>query len=1161
MAILEGDIKLMQSQRMTDNTDGGGRITGNEIVDGVSNAIFDDVSDLDRTTGNVALRKVFPTVITGDTDTYLGSNMIIAEQPQDPNVFVTMFTTNDHDDLRADARDSIERYVVQSSAADWDLLGNHYTNQQIVIGVQRLDRDLPAVGDVYVLENDLEENQYVKVTQIEAAQVTYAAFVNGVYTEFERMRLDMEISSPLLKDFPGGDPYLIGTLMPAGSTREASEVFRTEVADASRYWGIQNTSAIGNLNDLEITVDDIYTALVPSAQSETPIVDAALYPTRPVIQQTMASGTVTDTFKLSYLGSTTVRGYLLRAAVRGTTTISIDGSVFVDQSDGTLTRTSGSSPFNTLEIEYESGLITGTRVSGSGSGVLTGTVTYESGVGFGGKRVADFTEITLNNRGYNYTETWPNEKPKPGTMNISYMVLGQWYTLEDDGSGQITGSGSGSINFTTGTVAITLEALPDVDSDIIWAYVVNLADETTERSGTVAKSTSITTTIEEGSEPGTIVVTYTSGATQYTLTDVAVVGELAGDGTGTVDYANGKVEFQPDLLPDDATNVDVVYDYAANNTYNDPSPSISNNVYTVTIPNAPLRPGSVTMSFLYSYDWYSYQQVTRERTLRDDGVGGFIGTIGTIDYATGIVNITILNDYVRITRYWWGYNWNTDTYERTSYQRNYAKNEQVDGSILIKYKPASASDAGSSVTLPIDNVTLQLVETREQIIPLSMRMVMAGKTYYDRDGIVYTDFDSATGAGTQVGTIDYTSAEVRLDAWEKGIAPNAAITALATTTAELAVSEIAFRTPAAPIRPQSMQITITDVNGNILTDAVGLDGTYDGSQNIQGTTNVNTGVSRIFFNDGAAAVECFAETGRYNAIVITSLPLNEELIGLNPVRLPSDGRVPIYRAGDVVVVHNTQYTQFANPAQPSETLNTRVRLAYYRVEDVNGLEVSTDQYSVDPDTGVFTLDAGLDLLGYVEPISAVHRVEDMNLVSGVDISGRLTLTSPLSHEFPALTSYVSTALIINDMQARYTNLFDQETWTEVWSDTIIGGEPAAEYNEAVYPIEVTNAGTLQQRWALVFTGSTSFNIIGETVGLIGTGTTGADISPLNPNNAVPYFTLQAAGWGAGWGAGNVLRFNTIGAAYPVWIARTVMQSDPTVQSDTFRVQIRGNVNA
>ncbi|WP_254203936.1 hypothetical protein [Aeromonas sp. FDAARGOS 1402] len=42
---------------MTDTTDGGGRITGHEIVSGEHNGLFQDISDLDRTYGVVSMRK------------------------------------------------------------------------------------------------------------------------------------------------------------------------------------------------------------------------------------------------------------------------------------------------------------------------------------------------------------------------------------------------------------------------------------------------------------------------------------------------------------------------------------------------------------------------------------------------------------------------------------------------------------------------------------------------------------------------------------------------------------------------------------------------------------------------------------------------------------------------------------------------------------------------------------------------------------------------------------------------------------------------------------------------------------------------------------------------------------------------------------------------
>jgi len=69
MPILNGDIKLVASQVMNDVAEGGGAPTSIVITDGASNAIFPDISELDRAGGRVNLRKLHVTVQTDDTDT------------------------------------------------------------------------------------------------------------------------------------------------------------------------------------------------------------------------------------------------------------------------------------------------------------------------------------------------------------------------------------------------------------------------------------------------------------------------------------------------------------------------------------------------------------------------------------------------------------------------------------------------------------------------------------------------------------------------------------------------------------------------------------------------------------------------------------------------------------------------------------------------------------------------------------------------------------------------------------------------------------------------------------------------------------------------------------------------------------------------------------
>lgn len=60
MPIETKDLVIYESERLTDNDDGGGKYNGKVIVDGRSNNSFDDISELDRTMGSVSLRKIFP---------------------------------------------------------------------------------------------------------------------------------------------------------------------------------------------------------------------------------------------------------------------------------------------------------------------------------------------------------------------------------------------------------------------------------------------------------------------------------------------------------------------------------------------------------------------------------------------------------------------------------------------------------------------------------------------------------------------------------------------------------------------------------------------------------------------------------------------------------------------------------------------------------------------------------------------------------------------------------------------------------------------------------------------------------------------------------------------------------------------------------------------
>jgi hypothetical protein len=89
--------------------------------------------------------------------------------------------------------------------------------------------------------------------------------------------------------------------------------------------------------------------------------------------------------------------------------------------------------------------------------------------------VAGHTESTLisiGNRGYNYVKNL-SPAPAPGSVSVDYMALGKWYRLVDNGAGGLTGDdgvGYRDGQLRDGSLVVTLGALPDVNTEILYAW-------------------------------------------------------------------------------------------------------------------------------------------------------------------------------------------------------------------------------------------------------------------------------------------------------------------------------------------------------------------------------------------------------------------------------------------------------------------------------------------------------------------------------------------------------------------------------------------------------------------------------------------------------------------------------------------------------------------
>lgn len=1177
MSIKVEDVKLLESERMTDTNDGGGRMTGTEIVSGQLNNMFSNISRLDRTYGDVSLRKAYMAVQSQDTDTYLGAHAIITDPPSDPKIAVTMFSTGSVSDERADAQDRIESYVTVGPLSPYYLFGNQPKGAKAISLLGRVESPLPEVGDVLDLsvENGaiVTAEQYVRIQDV-ASEIRTFTDDQG---DFTRKVVTLTITAALRQTYLGAEASRYTSVVPPTRVR------LTTVADASTYYGVSRLNLVAAANALEVTVDSITAQLVPATTRETAVAGASpglalSYIAAGVAQPLQAGG---------------APRYQYRGVLPGSVSASVPAGNAIDAAGNLVV---GSSTVGT--VDYESGRFDGTTVFG-GSYVPAATASSAT------HTLA--VDVTLANQGTVYVVTLPSI-PAPGTLSVAFRYLGKWYTLRDtaaDGSmqGSSSAEGGGTIDYLSGAVTLTLGAVPDVGSKIVYAW----GDPTSYamHAGDLTVDTPTVTFLLSGFpvKPGSLALSWESNGVAKSAT-VNAAGTISGDATGTVVYLNGLVILRPSAsaFPDSSAKLVATY-VQADGQKGNVTGAYGGGVITFDFPESvvPLKPGMVSGKIagfagtggadLYFKDdgagniVTAYELAPKTEGLKQADVTGQQPIItvnaGTIDYASGHVVIqpgTVASNGFAMTGVYTG----LTVIVKGGWQATQLTSTFV-AAPIIQYQAQRASAGETSTDESIDFPGVKMVLTRtvvDPVLPGSVWFTWGGKTYIDRQGKILRDMDPSNGSAVEAGTIDYTTGSVVLNNYGSTTGGAVSLKALVTQYGTMPVSYAAFRTPGSPLRPSTfaLQAIRTDT-GEVISATSNSNGDIIGTW-IGGKVDNDIGFAQVQFGSYVSAAGNENEpwydpanvvgsnvwkpilvdptTIKFNCVVQTTLPLSADVLGIDPVRLPLTGRVPIFRDGDVIVVHERKAVSWPVSVSAGQAVTLPgAPFGQLDLTDASGNEVSTQYYTVDMDTGVVTMASSLS--GLAQPLTASVVVEDMVLVSSVDLSGRLTLAAPLSRSY-STSALVSSALLFGDLQAQNPVFFSQQTWQNVWSDILSGSTTTAQYNRTLFPLSVVNADATTERWAFIFQGPTSGVIVGETLGQIGTFSTAADASPLNPITGKPYFTLRKDGWGSGWGVNNVLRFNTIGPNAPIWFARTVLPGAEATLGDSFRVQMRGDAD-
>ena len=795
----------------------------------------------------------------------------------------------------------------------------------------------------------------------------------------------METTAPLPHDHTGLS-YPVKRYAQPNST-----LMETQVADSMRYYGVRPVVKAIAAGDQVVSVDTVYERLVPTSTIETVSTDQDPVGTHAFIplgggEERMLSLTLRkltkQTIRLPYL---VMPGSFRIQKIGGGTSMRDDGQGnLVGEYSG--------------KIDYATGEFVLDDYVGQGGDDIFG----ERAVRVSQTDYTAQIPITDSNQG---TEFSPYLLPKPamGSLTVSFLSLQEWYVIQDRGDGYLfdqAGNAAGRLT-RDGSLVLSLPALPDVGSNIVISWVPDnwyqsfdgqQVGASVVNPQTASLNLALFATPYANIKPNTVELTLRTTSGDKTLTDDGS-GAVSGDGyTGRVDYATGQiyldnakgvsvvaarlqhytapVQMTTIQLEEDATQIYGIMGEVPKGTV-----EIAAVVKRVDTAGHEVR---VTLDFFKDgLNWKDETHIIGDTptvnclVFHDDGNHGLVLNGrringASVDYATGMFFIPkseIAEDCVvpSYTEHIIS-SGATPMIVANQLQVIHTQIKSAGKAYVRQLAHTNTEEVYEQISTGIyDFDIIQDVPRPKRAVLNSWRFTINGKDTIERNGNLIQNFDPLTGLGDMVGELDPISCTVRIFNTSMNLTEIKVLSGVY-IQGTYDIQQYYGRTVACPVKPLSFTVRAENSSGTLIGQA-------DEQGNIQGSLtgfiDYETGFWRVSVN---SQDRFLPGSLKYNSVSSQEVPLDADILGIDTVRLPPNGKVPIFRRGDMVVISNRQEQNLGSAITAGQTIQLdRTHLDRVCVVDFNGVHINAELYTVDYEQGTISFADPLDLSDYSLP--------------------------------------------------------------------------------------------------------------------------------------------------------------------------------------------------